>query len=138
MIVNGHILPNLGGTVALEAPAALTDPLATACEVLTRSTLLLTPTRVDLHIYERDAEGAVRDGRGVRLEEALTAESLTTWWRTHAGANEVLESLHIGKATYRIPPEVEAFELGYAVHGREHVPVAQTRVVPGSTRRTTW
>jgi hypothetical protein len=124
-IIRGHILPKPGGTLALEAPGAPTDPLATACEVLTRSTPLLTPTRADLHIYERDADGAVRGRRGVRLEEVLTADSLTAWWRTHAGANEVLESLHISKATYRIPPGIEAFELGYAVHGREHVQVVQ-------------
>jgi hypothetical protein len=80
---------------------------------------------VDLGIYERDAGGPHWGRRRVRLEEAVTAESLTAWWKTHAAANEALETLEIDKARYRIPPGVEAFELGYAVHGREHVPVVQ-------------
>jgi len=80
---------------------------------------------VDLGIYEREAGGPDWGRRFVRLEEAFSAESLTAWWKTHAGVNEGLETLRIGKAKYRIPPGVEAFELGMAVYGREHVPVVQ-------------
>ena len=113
MIVNGHILPSLGGTLALEAPAAPTDPLATACEVLTRSTPLLTPSRVDLHIYERDADGVVRGRRGVRLEEALTGDSLNAWWQTHAGVDQRLQDALTSKFAAGEPhPDGDARDRG--------------------------